>query len=94
MFVYCSEEVIYKGSLAHCCQSSLLATIITMKINRAIGLGIGILVLQMLMSNVFNGFEEVLLALFDTTQTALDVVEEGITFTPTSQMANIAPTVR
>ncbi len=88
------EEVIYKGSLAHCCQSSLLATIISMRINRAIGLGIGILVLQMLMSTVFNGFEEVLLALFDTTQTALDVVEEGITFTPASQIANIAPTVR
>jgi hypothetical protein len=62
-----------------------------MRINRAIGLGIGILVLQMLMSDVFGGFEETLLATFDTTQTALSAVEMGITTTPTSSINDLAP---
>lgn len=62
-----------------------------MRINRAIGLGIGILVLQMMMSEVFGGFEETLLATFDTTQTALSAVEMGITTTPTSSIADFAP---
>jgi len=52
-----------------------------MRINRAIGLGIGILVLQMLMSQVFAGFEETLLVTFDTTQTALRSVERGMSTT-------------
>jgi hypothetical protein len=63
-----------------------------MRINRAIGLGIGILVLQWFMSEVFNGFEETLLATFDTTQTALSAVERGISTTTSIQ--NLAPSVR
>lgn len=64
-----------------------------MRINRAIGLAIGILVLQWLMSEVFLGFEETLLVTFDTTQTALSVVEEGIRATSTS-LFSIAPPVQ
>lgn len=52
-----------------------------MRINRAIGLGIGILVLQMLMSQVFAGFEQTLLVTFDTTQTALRAVDQSISTT-------------
>lgn len=52
-----------------------------MRINRAIGLGIGILVLQMLMSEVFSSFEKALIATFDTTQVALSAVEQGISTT-------------
>ena len=91
IFAHSPEEVIYKGSLAHSCQSSLLATILTMRINRAIGLGIGILVLQMLMSEVFGGFEDTLIATFDTTQTALSAVEQGIS---TTSIQTLAPRVR
>lgn len=71
------EGVIYKGSFA-LCRSGLLAMFHHMKINRAIGLGIGILVLQWLMSEVFAGFEETLMATFDTTQAALGAVERGV----------------
>lgn len=63
-----------------------------MKINRAIGLGIGILVLQMVMSEVFRGFEETLLATFDTAQAALGAVEQGISTTTSIQ--TLAPSVR
>jgi hypothetical protein len=66
----------------------------TMKINRAIGLGIGILVLQILMSEVFNGFEETLLATFDTTQTALGAVGQGISTTSRPTLQNFVPRVR
>ncbi|KKS39340.1 MAG: hypothetical protein UU98_C0002G0056 [Parcubacteria group bacterium GW2011_GWD2_42_14] len=62
-----------------------------MRINRAIGLGIGILVLQMVMSEVFRGFEETLLATFDTTQAALSAVEQGIS---TTSIQTLAPRVR
>lgn len=57
-----------------------------MKINRAIGLGIGILVLQWLMSEVFVGFEQTLMATFDTTQAALGAVERGISTSTTSHL--------
>ena len=63
-----------------------------MRINRAIGLGIGILVLHMMMSEVFNGFEDTLLATFDTTQAALGVVEQSIS-TSTFSIQNLAPRV-
>ncbi|KKS84596.1 MAG: hypothetical protein UV60_C0018G0006 [Parcubacteria group bacterium GW2011_GWA2_43_11] len=62
-----------------------------MRINRAIGLGIGILVLHMMMSEVFNGFEDTLIATFDTTQTALSAVEQGIS---TTSIQTLAPRVR
>jgi len=65
-----------------------------MRINRAIGLGIGILVLHMMMSEVFNGFEDTLIATFDTTQTALSAVERGILNTSTSSLNNLAPRVQ
>lgn len=58
--------------------------LLTMRINRAIGLGIGILVLQMLMSEVFSSFENTLIATFDTTQVALSAVERGIATSTTS----------
>ena len=52
-----------------------------MRINRAIGLGIGILVLQSLMSQVFASFEDTLITAFDTTQTVLTTVDESISST-------------
>ncbi len=64
-----------------------------MKINRAVGLGIGILVLQMLMSEVFSSFEETLIATFGTTQVALTAVEQGIA-TSTNTFIPVAPGVK
>jgi len=60
-----------------------------MRINRAIGLAIGILVLQWLMSEVFQGFEKTLLATFDTTQTALSAVEESLEHASSTQRSLI-----
>jgi hypothetical protein len=64
-----------------------------MRINRAIGLGIGILVLQMLMSEVFSSFERTLVATFDTTQSLLGVVEVGI-HASSSTIPNLYPKAR
>lgn len=55
-----------------------------MRINRAVGLGIGILVLQWLMAGVFASFEETLIATFETTQAALGAVERGVTTATTT----------
>lgn len=63
-----------------------------MRINRAIGLGIGILVLQVLMSEVFQAFEHTLITTFNTTDSVLGVVEKGMN-TSTTSFANLLPRV-
>ena len=49
-----------------------------MRINRALGLGIAILVLQWLMGNVFAAFEHTAVQAFNFAQAALSAAERGI----------------
>lgn len=63
-----------------------------MRINRAIGLGIGILVLQFLMSEVFQAFENTLITTFNTTDSVLGQVEKGMNTSSTS-FATLLPRV-
>lgn len=49
-----------------------------MRINRALGLGIGIVVLKLLMGAVFVAFEHTLLQFFSLTQTFMSAAQYGI----------------
>jgi hypothetical protein len=53
-----------------------------MRINRAIGLGIGILVLNWLMADVFVSLQDTILAALDLGRTAIDVAEQNLAATP------------
>jgi|GEM_PF-2025545 len=62
-----------------------------MRINRAIGLGIAILVLQLLMGSVFAALEHTLIATFDFAGNAIGVAEEGLSSLPANVEALSAP---
>ncbi len=49
-----------------------------MKILRAVGLGITIIMLQFLVPRLFAGFENTLLAFFNTLQATLGLAEHGM----------------
>jgi len=49
-----------------------------MKILRAVGLGITIIILQFLVPKAFNSFENTLLVFFDTLQYALTLAQHGM----------------
>jgi hypothetical protein len=49
-----------------------------MKILRAVGLGITIIMLQFLVPRLFAGFENTLLAFFDTLQSTLGLAKHGM----------------
>ncbi len=50
-----------------------------MKIFGAIGLGIAIIVLKLLMSDVFHAFENTLVALFDFSQHSIGAANHAVT---------------
>ena len=54
-----------------------------MRIFRAFGLGILILLLQFLVPNIFVGFEDTTVLLFETLQAGLEVTKEGLDNAPT-----------
>ena len=56
-----------------------LSSLKSMKILRAVGLVLLIIGLQLLMSEVFAGFEQTLLKFFQFTQSALDAAQTAIT---------------
>jgi hypothetical protein len=49
-----------------------------MKILRAIGLGLVIIILKFLMTDVFSSFEDTTVLLFETMQTSLEVTDESL----------------
>ena len=49
-----------------------------MKIFRAIGLGLAILILQATMSEVFNAFENTAISFFDASEAIFDSVESNL----------------
>ena len=50
----------------------------TMKILRAIGLGVVIIILKFLMFDVFSSFEETVISFFTTLRNGLDVADKGL----------------
>ena len=54
-----------------------------MRINRAIGLGVAIVVLKVLIANVFAALENTLLVFFHTTSTAFNKVADVVNSIPT-----------
>lgn len=53
-----------------------------MKINRALGLGLGIIVLKLLLGGVFTEFEDTLVLFFDTAQTFLHFGQAAVISAP------------
>jgi hypothetical protein len=61
-----------------------------MKILRAVGLGITIIMLQFLVPRIFSGFENTLLAFFSTLQASLGMAQRGMQALSSSPVENLS----
>ena len=59
-----------------------------MKINRALGLGLLLLILQFLTTGIWTSLERTVITALDVTQNALNSAEVGLLEMPTIQMAS------
>lgn len=62
-----------------------------MKINRALGLGLALIVLQLLASDIWTSLEATIIRTLDISQIALGAAEKGIEQMPTFPSPSLLP---